>query len=125
MESKDQIIKRYSLSFKKKVVNEIEEGKLRISEAQKLYDIRGSETIVRWIKKLGKNHLLNKVVRIELKDEVSKLKQIEKEKRELESALAQAHLKILSLEKMLEIAGREYGEDFKKKYDTEASKKSG
>jgi len=123
MEAKGFIIKRYSLSFKQKVVNEIEEGKLRISEAQKLYDIRGAETIPCWIKKLGKNHLLNKVVRIELKDEVSKLKQIEKEKRELEAALAQAHLKIMSLEKMLEIAGREYGEDFKKRYDTKVSRK--
>ena len=123
MESKGMLITRYSLSFKQKVINEIEEGKLSQSEAQKLYDIKGSETISRWMKKLGKNHLLNKVIRIELKDEVSKLKQIEKQKQELESALAQAHLKILSLEKMLEIAGREYGEDFKKKYDTEASKK--
>lgn len=123
METKGRIIKRYSLSFKQKVVKEIEEGKLSISEAQKLYSLGGSVTIQRWIKKLGKNELLNKVVRIELKDEVSKIKQIEKQKRELEAALAQAHLKILSLEKMLEIAGREYGEDFKKKYDTEASKK--
>ena len=123
MESRSRIIKRYSLSFKQKVVREIEEGKLSISEAQKLYDLGGATTVKRWIKKLGKNELLNKVVRIELKDEVSKLKQIEKQKRELEAALAQAHLKILSLEKMLEIAGREYGEDFKKKYDTEASKK--
>lgn len=123
MEWKGRQITRYSLSFKQKVINEIEEGKLSQSEAQKLYDIKGSETISRWMKKLGKNHLLNKVIRIELKDEVSKLKQIEKQKQELESALAQAHLKILSLEKMLEIAGREYGEDFKKKYDTEASKK--
>jgi len=47
---------------------------------------------------MGKNHLLNKIVRIELTDEVNMLKQKEKEKRELESAFAQAHLKIMSLE---------------------------
>jgi transposase-like protein len=123
MESKARIIKRYSLSFKQKVVKEIEDGKLSISEAQKLYSIGGAITIQCWIKKLGKNELLNKVVRIELKDEVNKLKAIEKQNHELESALARAHLKILSLEKMLEIAGRDYGEDFKKKYDKEASKK--
>jgi len=40
---------------------------------------------------MGKNHLLNKVVKIELTDEVNMLKLREKEKRELESALAQAH----------------------------------
>lgn len=111
---------KYSLAFKQKVVREIEEGKLSQSEASKLYNIKGGSTIQKWIKKMGKNYLLNKIVRIELTDEVNMLKQREKEKRELESALAQAHLKIMSLEKMLELAGREYGEDIKKKYGTEA-----
>ena len=111
---------KYSLAFKQKVVKEIEEGKLSQSEASKLYNIKGGSTIQKWIKKMGKNYLLNKIVRIELTDEVNMLKQREKEKRELESALAQAHLKIMSLEKMLEIAGKEYGEDLKKKYGTEA-----
>ena len=123
MKTKGREIIRYSIAFKQKVVNEIEEGKLSISEAQKVYSLGGAITINRWIEKLGKNHLLNKVVRIEIGDELNKLKQTEKEKRELETALAHAHLKIVSLEKMLEIAGREYGEDFKKKYDTDALKK--
>ena len=105
---------KYSLAFKQKVVKEIEEGKLSQSEASKLYNIKGGSTLPGWIKKMGKNYLLNKIVRIELTDEVNMLRQREKEKRELESALAQAHLKIMSLEKMLEIAGREYGEDIKK-----------
>ncbi|MHB8337922.1 MAG: transposase [Ignavibacteriaceae bacterium] len=120
MESRGKVIMKYSLAFKQKVVMEIEGGKLSISEAQKLYNIKGGWTIQRWIKKMGKNELLNKVVKIELSDEVNMLKQRERENRELESALAQAHLKIMSLEKMLEVAGREYGEDFKKKYDTKA-----
>ena len=123
MEVKGKTILRYSIAFRHKVVKEIEEGKLKISEAQKLYNIKGGSTISGWIKKLGKNHLLNKVVKIEVADEVKKLKQTEKEKHELESALAQAHLKIMSLERMLEIAGREYGLDFKKKYDMKALKK--
>ena len=118
---------RYNQAFKQKVIKEIEEGKLSISQARELYDIGGGSTIQTWMKKLGKTHLLQKVVKVELKGEVSKLKsklkQTVKEKKELESALAQAHLKIMSLEKMLEIAGREYGEDFKKKYDTKALKK--
>ena len=123
MEGKGSIIIRYSIAFKQKVVREIEEGKLNLGEARKLYNINGCDTIQNWIRKLGKNHLLKKVVKIEIADEVKKLKQTEKEKHELESALAQAHLKILSLERMLEIAGREYGEDFKKKFDMKALKK--
>lgn len=117
---REKMLNRYSRAFQQKVVKEIEEGKISISEAQKLYNIPGSSTIQKWIKKMGKNHLLNKVVRIELADEVNELIKLKKEKKELESALAQAHLKILCLDKIIEIAGREYGQDFKKKYDTKA-----
>lgn len=106
--------KRYSLSFRQKVVDEIERGKITVNQARYLYDIGGGQTIQKWIKKLGKLHLLNKVVRIELKDEVSKLKQLEKEKKELESALAQAHLKLVTYETIIEIAEEELGVDLKK-----------
>jgi len=113
-----RIIKRYSLAFQRKVVGEIEEGKLSISEAQRLYDIKGGETIQKWIKKFGKDELLHRVVRVELREGVSQLKALEKHNRELESALVRAHLQLLSLEKMLELASSAYGEDIKKKFAT-------
>jgi len=113
-QSKSRIIKRYSLSFKQKIVTEIESGKLTQIGAKKLYDIGGGETISIWIKKLGKLHLLNKVVRIELKDEVSRIKQLEKEKKELESALAQAHLKLIVYESIISVSEEELGIDLKK-----------
>ena len=116
MENKlnQRTITRYSEAFKIKVVKEIEEGKLTISEAKRVYDIRGGPTIQQWIRKFGKLHLLSKVVRIEMKDEVSKLKQLEKEKKELESALAQAHLKILAYESLIEVAEKNLGVELKK-----------
>ena len=107
-------IYRYSLAFKQKVVKEIEEGKYGKDEARKIYDIRGTYTIQTWIKKFGKLHLLNKVIRIEMKDEVSRLKQLEKEKKELESALAQAHLKLLAYETLIEVAEENLGIELKK-----------
>ena len=70
METKQKITKQYSLSFKQKVISEIEGGKLTKEGARKLYDIGGGSVINSWIKKFGKEHLLNKVVRIEMKDEV-------------------------------------------------------
>lgn len=113
-------IKRYSFAFKQKVVLEIENGQLTIGQAQSLYGIAGAATIQGWLKKLGKAHLLNTVVRIETTDEVSRLKQLTQANRCLESALAQAHLKIMALESTLTEAGRLYGEDFKKKFATPA-----
>ena len=72
-------IYRYSQAFKLKVVGEIESGKLTIEGARKVYGIGGTNSIQNWIKKFGKLELLNKVVRIEMKDEVSRIKQLENE----------------------------------------------
>lgn len=125
--SGEKVVKRYSLAFKQKVVSEIEAGKINVSQAQKLYDITGGATIASWIKKrgrvlgLGKNHLLAKVIRIEMKDEPSKLKALERQKRELESALAQAHVKLLSLESLIACVEEHYQIDVKKTFGTTAS----
>jgi transposase-like protein len=116
-----RIIKRYSEAFKHKVVNEIESGQLTIAQATKLYGIGGS-TIHQWLKKLGKNHLLAKVVRIEMANELDRLKALEKEKQALEHALAQAQLKILKLESDLAVTREHFGVDerLKKNSNTKA-----
>ena len=105
---------RYSTAFKHKVINEIETGKISKEGARKIYGIGGGSTIQNWIKKLGKLHMLNKVVRIEMKNEPSKLKELEKEKQELERALAQAHMKLLAYETLIEVAEENLGVDLKK-----------
>ena len=79
--------KRHSISFKKHVVEELESGG-SFSFLQKKYDIRGAETIQKWVKLFGKNHLLNKRIRIETMDEKSRLKELEEENRRLKMALA-------------------------------------
>ncbi len=114
-------IKRYSIAFQQKVVCEIESGELRIGDARRLYDITGSETIQKWIRKFGKNHLLNKVVRIEMKDEKDRIKELEKKVRQLESALANEHIKNVVLESLVEIAKDDFGIDLKKKYGQKRS----
>ncbi|HET9432844.1 MAG TPA: transposase [Chitinophagaceae bacterium] len=114
---------RYSLAFKQKIVGEIEAGKFSIGEARRIYDIKGCGTIPDWLKRFGKHHLLDKVVRIEMKGEKDKLKQLEREKKQLESALAQEHLKNLCLEALIESAEKHYGVDLKKNFGDKASKK--
>ena len=114
--STKKIILRYSHAFKQKVVTEIESGQLTIAQARKIYDINGCDTIQTWIKKLGKNHLLSKIVRIEMKDEKDKIKELERQKQQLESALAQAHLKIICLESMVDCAEEHYDIDIKKNF---------
>jgi len=114
---------RYSLAFKQKIVSEIESGKFSIGEARRIYDIKGCETIQGWLKRLGKHHLLARVVRIEMKGEKDRLKQLEREKKQLESALAQEHLKNICLEALIESAEEHYGVNLKKNFGDKASKK--
>ncbi|MHB9012639.1 MAG: IS630 transposase-related protein [Ignavibacteriaceae bacterium] len=122
METREKKLYRYSRAFKQKVVNEIECGQLSIEGARKIYDIGGGSTINKWIKKQGKNHLLAKIVRIEMRDEVDQLKKLQKDKAELESALAKAHLKIISLESIIESAEKDLGIDLKKNTVSKPSK---
>ena len=112
----------YSTAFKLKVVEEIESGKFSITEAGKIYDIGGSHTISGWMVKFGKSHLLSKVVRVEMKDEKDKLKELQERVRKLEKLLADKELDNLMNEAFLEILAEDNGidlEEFKKKADKE------
>jgi transposase-like protein len=116
---------RYSISFKQKVVNEIEQEGLQISEANRRYGIGGAETINKWLKELGKQHLLNTVIRVETKDEKDRLLELEKEVKKLKLALADAYLSRDCAEEVIRQAGKLYGTDLKKKFGTAASDSSG
>jgi transposase-like protein len=114
-------IKRYSLAFKQMVVSDIELGKYTITQAKRIYDIGGWETIEKWVKKFGKEHLLNRVVHIEMKGEKDRIKELERQKRELESALAQEHLKNICLESLIECVEEHYQIDVKKNFGDKVS----
>lgn len=116
---------RYSISFKQKVVKEIEEEGLGISEARRRYGITGGQTVQKWLRELGKSHLLNMVIRVEMKDEKDRLRELEKENQKLKIALADAYLSRDCAEEVIKQAGKIYGEDLKKKFGKEVSTNSG
>ena len=105
---------RYSISFKQKVVKEIEEEGLTFSEARRRYGISGGQTLQKWLVTFGKNHLLNKVVRVEMKGEKDREKGLEAEIKKLKIALADAVLAKDALETLIEIVDEHYQTDVKK-----------
>lgn len=107
--------KRYSISFKKHVVEEVENGS-SYSYLQKKYDIRGAETIQKWVKSLGKHHLLNKTVRIETLDEKRRLRELEEANKKLKAALADSIVANKMLETLIDVANEEYKTDLKKSF---------
>ena len=114
MAKEQKTIVRYSISFKQKVVQEIEEEGLSFSQAARRYGIKGGQTLQNWVVTFGKNHLLNKIVRVEMKDEKDRVKELEAEIKRLKLALADAVLAKDALETLVEIVDEHYQTDVKK-----------
>jgi transposase len=112
---------RYSEAFKLQVLRELDEGRFTTPwAAAQTYGIRGNGTIEYWARKYGKQHLLGKVVRVETPKEIDEAKALRKRVRDLEKALADAHLKERFDAAYLKVACRTAGiedvEGFKKKH---------
>lgn len=45
--------KDYTMSFKLQIVQDIEQGKMSISQVKKVYGIQSRSTIVQWLRKFG------------------------------------------------------------------------
>lgn len=122
MEGKTKVHKngtQYSEAFKKQVVDAIANGKYTSAhEAYIACGIGSSETVRRWLRKYGREDLLPKRIRIETLKEADRLKEAKKRIKELEAALADAHIDSCLEHAFLEIACERMGEDvtdFKKK----------
>jgi transposase-like protein len=84
-------IVRYSEGFKRGVEEKVAQGKYRsLAEAGQKNGIRGSETVVTWIRRYGQEDILPK--RVETMKETDELQAAWKEIKELKGALADAHI---------------------------------
>jgi transposase-like protein len=107
---------RYSLSFKQMVVRELEDSGIGQQAISRKYNIRGGSTVNSWLIKFGKNHLLNKSIRIETMEEKDRIKQLEDEVKKLKLALADTVLAKRCLEVVIDEANKEYKTDLKKSF---------
>ena len=116
---RERVIIRYSECFKREVVEALEAGRFRSADsAREHYGIKGMGTIARWLKRLGKNHLQTKVVRVEKPDEADRIRELQKQVAKLERALGQTQAQNLLNQEFLKRACQRLGEDletFKKK----------
>ena len=115
-----KVFVRYSEAFKLQVVRQLEQGQFENPwEAGQAYGVKGAGTVSRWVRQFGRDHLLRKVVRVMKADEQSEVKALRKRVRELERALADAHLDLRLEEAYVELAceaaGIEDVAEFKKK----------
>lgn len=116
---------RYSISFKQQVVREIEQEGLEIAQAKRKYGIKGGITVQNWLRKFGRSHLLNQIIRVETMEEKDRIKQLEDQVKKLKLALADSLLAQRSLEVVIQEADKEYKTDLKKNFGELGSAGSG
>ena len=119
---KCRTVKRYSISFQRQVVGDLESGRFDSIEAvRRHYGIGGIGTVQNWLRKYGKNHLLPKVVIVQKPNEKNQIRQMKQKRAKLEQALGQTQVENLMNAAFLKIACKELDCDvdaFKKKADT-------
>lgn len=120
--------KDYSMSFKLQIVQEIEQGRISISQVKKDYAIQSRSTIVQWLRKFGNFDWDNqtpsampkspeqKIMELE-----AKVKLLEKQKSFLEQQAYVADKKVIIFDMMIDIAEKEYQIDIRKNSSPEQS----
>jgi len=108
MYKNDKVIRRYSEPFKLKILDELTTGKLNKNQLGKLYGIAPT-TINEWIRKYNRKDLMNTRVKVETKDEISRIKALQKEIEQLKKLLLKKDLDTLVLDSYLEVAAEDLG----------------
>ena len=108
MYKNDKVIRRYSEPFKLKILNELSTGKYTKSELGKLYSIAPT-TINEWIRKYERKDLMNTRVKVETKDEITRIKALQKEVQQLKKLLLKKDLDAMVEESYLEVAAEKLG----------------
>jgi transposase-like protein len=114
-----EIIKRYSIAFKKQVVSEYESG-ASIYELNRRYGITGATTVKNWVEQYGREGLRHKLIMIQQPEEQERVRELEEQVKQLEAMVAQLSLEKFITECALEVAEEDLGYKVKKKSVTES-----
>ena len=118
MYKNDGYSRRYSEGFKLKILAELSTGKYSKRQLGLLYGIQSS-TINEWIKKYNRKDLMNTRVIVQTDDEISRIKALQKELKQLKELLIKKDLDKLIDDSYLKVAAQKLGykdvEELKKK----------
>lgn len=122
MYKNDGYVRRYSESFKLKILAELTKGNHSKRQIALTYGIQSS-TINVWIKKYDRKDLMNTRVTVQTDDELSRIKALQKELKQLKDLLIKKDLDKLVNDSYLEVAAENLGykdvEELKKNLNIE------
>jgi transposase-like protein len=121
MKSKQKQNRVFSTEFKKEKVKLIENGKLKVSEISKTYDVSVS-AVYKWLSKYGKLKRDERMV-VEKESEAVKTLSLMRKIGELEQLIGRQQVELVYKETIIELGTELLGEDLKKKFNSLPSKK--
>ncbi len=99
--------------LKKKIVQDIEKGKVNVWEASREYSVSNGE-VYKWLKKISAHLHPSTTLVMQMDSEQYRSKELEKKVAELEAGLGRKQMEINYLNKLIEIAGQDLDIDLKK-----------
>lgn len=108
MYKNNKTVRRYSEPFKLKILDELSKGNYSKRQLGRIYGINPS-TINEWIKKYERKDLMNTRVTVKTKDEISRIKELQKEIKTLKELLLKKDLEGLVSDAYLEVATEKLG----------------
>lgn len=111
-------MRHFSTNFKIEKVREIEQGKTKVSEVCRQYEV-SSTNVRRWIDKFGKMKKSKERVIVESLSDTQQLLELKKKVASLERIIGQKQILLDFKDKMIDIAEEMYGVDIKKKCSIE------
>jgi transposase len=124
MTTQERRLRHFSTTFKIEKVREIEQGKTKVSELCKQYEV-ASVNVYRWLEKFGSMKNKKERLIVESQSDTQQLLELKKKVAELERIIGQKQILIDFKDKMIDIAEEMYGVDIKKKLSTELSNTTG
>jgi len=103
----------FSDNLKKKIVKDIELGKVSVLGASREYEV-SEQTVYTWLKKFSTHLHPSTTLVMQMDSEQYRSKELEKKVLELQAALGRKQMEIDYLNKLIEIAGQDLAIDLKK-----------
>lgn len=120
----ERINRYFSEEFKRKKVRELERNLTTIPQISREYEVSRT-AIYKWINQYSVMRKKEVKQVVELKSDTAKIAHLMDQVKDMERLIGQKQIMVDFLEKMIEMAEKEYGVDIKKKFSTKRSSGSG
>jgi transposase-like protein len=105
----------FSEAVKKKAVKDIEKGVINVVGVCREYGVSGT-SVYKWLKKFSTYLQPSQTIVVEMESEQYKRRELEEKLQELEAALGRKQMEIDYLNRLLDLAGKEFQVDLKKNF---------